>query len=187
MSDAVGPPTSCPSADLRVERARLHSRVLSSPPPPLDYAHGTLRITSTGVVVVARWLAAPTAADVRLMRFALRPYVGRLDAFCSLNVVDIEHATPMADDARKEVAQTQREFEGRQRGLANVIEGRGFWAASIRSVASGLALLSRVKFEQRIFDAVDPAALWLETLFPIGTIDVPAVLSAAARLRFDTR
>lgn len=140
-------------------------------------------MTSTGVVIVARWLAAPNAEDVRAMRAALRPFVSHHAAFCSMNVIDIEHATPMSEDARYEVAMTQKEFEGRQRGLANVIEGRGFWAASIRSVASGVALLSRVRFEQRIFDHVESGAHWLATLFSPGEIDVAAVTRAAAMLR----
>ena len=157
----------------------------SFPPPIVSYEHHNLRIVSAGNVIVARWLAPPTAEDMRLMRLALRPWVMRHESFCSLNVIDIEHASPMAEDARIEVAQTQKEFDGRQRGLANVIEGKGFWAASIRSVASGLAFLSRVKFEQKIFDTVDPAVAWLATLFPAGTIDVHQVRSAASKLRIE--
>lgn len=158
-------------------------RSSSFPPPIVSYEHHNLRIVSSGSVIIARWLAPPTAEDMRLMRLALRPWVMRHESFCSLNVIDIEHASPMTDDARIEVAQTQKEFEGRQRGLANVIEGRGFWAASIRSVASGLAFLSRVKFEQKIFDTVQPAASWLATLFPPGTVDANEVMRAAMKLR----
>ncbi len=157
----------------------------SSPPPsPLVFDDPHFRIASSGPVVVARWLAAPTAGDIQRMRAVLRPFVSRFDAFCSLNVVDIAHASsPMPDDARREVASTQREFESRQRGLANVIEGEGFWAASLRSVASGLAFMSRVKFEQRIFDTLDPAARWLGTLMPPQAVDVADVIRVGARLR----
>ena len=156
----------------------------SSPPAPLVFDDPHFRIASSGPVVVARWLAAPTAVDIQRMRSVLRPFVTRFDAFCSLNVVDIAHASSaMPDDARREVASTQREFESRQRGLANVIEGEGFWAASLRSVASGLAFMSRVKFEQRIFDAVDPAARWLATIMPPETVDVADVLRVGASLR----
>jgi len=157
----------------------------SLPLPTLSYEHRHLRVTSVGVVIVARWLAPPSAEDMRLMRITLRPFVTRLDAFCALNVIDIENAAPMSEEARREVAQTQKEFAGRQRGLANVIEGHGFWAASIRSVASGLAFLSRVSFEQKIFDTVEPAADWLEALFPAGVVDAGSVRSAAAKLRTD--
>jgi hypothetical protein len=162
-------------------------RASSFPPPgPIAFEHPSLRVTSTGLVIVAHWLAAPDAEAIRAMRIALRPYVSRHESFCSLNVIDIAHASPMTETARTEVARTQKEFEGRQRGLANVIEGHGFWAATIRSVASGVAFVSRVKFEQRIFDEVEPAASWLASLFVPGIIDVPDVVRVAARMRLGT-
>jgi hypothetical protein len=108
-----------------------------------------LRLGARGPVVIAHWFAPPTAAEMRQMRVLLRPWVSKRGAFCALNIVDIQHVEPMGDEAREEVAQTQREFQKSQRGLANVIEGAGFWAASLRSVAAGLAFLSRVGFEQR--------------------------------------
>jgi hypothetical protein len=142
-----------------------------------------LRLGASGPVVVAHWRAAPTADEMRAMRALLRPYVANQRTFCALNIVDIQHVAPMPDDARKEVAETQREFASAQIGLANVIEGAGFWAASLRSVASGLALLSRVKFEQRIFDAVEPASTWLSTLFPAGTVRPHEIARAAQAVR----
>lgn len=78
-----------------------------------------MRITSSGVVIIARWLAASAADDIRVMRNTLRPFVARRDSFCSLNIIDIAHASPTNEDARFEVAQTQKEFESKQRGLAN--------------------------------------------------------------------
>lgn len=155
----------------------------SFPPPTLAFEHPNLRVTSAGVVIIARWLAAPAATEMRQMRQAIRPFVARHPSFCSLNIIDIEHASTMPEDARLEVALTQKEFASRQRGLANVIEGQGFYAAAIRSVASGLALLSRVQFDQKVFDGVDPAARWLASLFPVGAVNVGAVVHAAAWLR----
>ncbi len=142
-----------------------------------------LRLGARGPVVIAHWFAPPTAAEMRQMRVLLRPWVTKRGAFCALNIVDIQHVEAMPDDARDEVAQTQREFQKSQRGLANVIEGTGFWAASLRSVAAGLAFLSRVGFEQRIFDSVEPASTWLETLFPEGGADPAGIVRAARAMR----
>jgi hypothetical protein len=143
-----------------------------------------LRLIGVGPVTIGLWLRVPTSSDIRDMRDAIRPYVAQFDAFVALNIVDISRAAPMGEDVRREVAETQREFDGRQRALANVIEGDGFYAASVRSIASGMAILSRVKFEQRIFGTVEPAAMWLASTLPPTKVDTVRVIDAAARLRF---
>jgi hypothetical protein len=158
--------------------------VSSSPPGVrLLLDEPRLRVGAAGSVLIAHWLAPPSAPEMRQMRTLIRPYVATHGAFCALNIVDIQHVAPMPEDARQEVAETQREFSKTQLGLANVIEGSGFWAASLRSVAAGLAFLSRVKFEQRIFDHVQPASVWLATLFPHGRVRPETIQRAAFELR----
>jgi hypothetical protein len=46
-------------------------------------------------------------------------------------------------------------------GVAEVIEGTGFVAASARSVATGLVLAARPRWSMRVFPSVEPAAQWI--------------------------
>lgn len=132
-------------------------------------------------LVIARWHAPPSATNVRAMREALVPYVQGVEAFAALNLVEIADIGTMSEDARVEVVTTQRLFEAKQRALATVIHGEGFWAATIRSVAGGLAVLSRVKFPQRVFHGVDPAVRWLAPMLAdVGDARVQSALEAIA-------
>jgi hypothetical protein len=141
-----------------------------------------LRLATWRSVVVARWYAPPNAAYMRDMREKLRPFVAERGAFGAINVVDIRDVGTLPEDARHEVALTQRSFEGTQRALATVIRGTGFWSATVRSLASGLAILSRVKFPQRVFDDVAPASAWVASLVP----DVGAGRAVALRAAVDS-
>ncbi|HEY2509690.1 MAG TPA: hypothetical protein VGI39_02420 [Polyangiaceae bacterium] len=47
------------------------------------------------------------------------------------------------------------------RGVAMVIDGRGFLAATTRSMATGIVLLTRPRWPVRIFPGVEPAAVWV--------------------------
>lgn len=160
---------------------------------PFSAAHGrvsvvidepTLTLATWQKLVIARWRSAPTATTVRAMREALVPYVGRSDAFGAINIVEIADAGTLPDDARHEVVATQRLFAAKQRALATVIRGDGFWAATIRSVAAGLAVLGRVDFPQRVFHDIDPAVRWLAPKIPgLGTETVPAAIEAVTSIQ----
>jgi len=139
-----------------------------TPPPGIELLveSATLTLGLYRSLVIARWVAAPSAEAMRTMRLALTPFVERSHGFSAINVVDIRNVGTLADDARTEVAKTQRFFEVKQRALANVILGRGFWGATIRGVTASLAVLSGVRFPQRVFDDVEPAMGWLGPLTP---------------------
>ncbi|MFO0551497.1 MAG: hypothetical protein U0271_24120 [Polyangiaceae bacterium] len=62
---------------------------------------------------------------------------------------------------RKEMEIVARQFVALGRGCASVIEGSGFVGATVRSVVSGLTLITRPPFPSRIFDSVTEAIHWL--------------------------
>jgi hypothetical protein len=49
-----------------------------------------------------------------------------------------------------------------------VVEGRGFGAAAIRALIAGLALVSRPRYRQKVFDTTDHAADWAAQLMAEG-------------------
>lgn len=142
-----------------------------------------LRLGAIGPFVVAQWLRPPSAAQMRQMRTSLRPWVSRTGAFASLNLIDVAQLAPMDEGAREEVAVTQRLFAAEQRALANVIEGTGFVASAARSVAAGVAFLSRVTFPQRVFDRSASACAWLRGFFPDHPVGPGALERAVESLR----
>jgi hypothetical protein len=142
-----------------------------------------LRLGAIGPFVLAQWLRPPTAPQMRQMRTSLRPWVSRTGSFASVNLIDIAQLAPMDDAAREEVAVTQRLFAAEQRALANVIEGSGFVASAARSVAAGVAFLSRVSFQQRVFDRPGPACAWLAGFFPGEAVGAAALERAVESLR----
>jgi hypothetical protein len=47
------------------------------------------------------------------------------------------------------------------RAVAMVIDGKGFLAATTRSLATGIVMVARPRWPMRIFPGVEPAAAWL--------------------------
>lgn len=87
---------------------------------------------------------------------------------------------------RVEMERVAKRFISIGRGCATVIEGSGFVAATVRSVVSGLTLVTRPPFPSRIFETVDQGVSWfvptilshLKTATPAG---VSGAVEAARR------
>ena len=76
---------------------------------------------------------------------------------------------------------TKHQKQG-MRAIAQVIEGTGFGAAAVRSVASALTLFKRSGPPTKIFDALGPGVAWL--MHELGTpADAPALLKALRAAR----
>ena len=76
----------------------------------------------------------------------------------------VEEDAPMPPfEAREAVAVFLRNGAGRIRMSAVVHEGAGFRAAAVRSVVTGISMLSKAPFPHRIFATVEQASKWLGT------------------------
>lgn len=51
---------------------------------------------------------------------------------------------------------------------ATVVDGRGFWASTMRSMLAGLYLVSRSPFPRKVFSNVDEAAAWQSIMAKAG-------------------
>jgi hypothetical protein len=156
----------------------------SSPTPRILLRDDVLVLATWRSVVLAKWAVPPSAKYMSAMRERLRPFVRSATAFGAINVVALTNVTTLSEEARAEIAATQREFESKQRGLATVIEGKGFFGATVRSAAAGLALLSRVKFPQKIFDSTDAAAKWMASLLDDVGVDRSSELARVLETTF---
>jgi len=79
-------------------------------------------------------------------------------------VLTIVEASATLPDAkpRQAIAEMFRRGEDWIQASALIFEATGFFAATIRSVVTGITLAAKQKFPHRVFDRVDPAARFVE-------------------------
>jgi hypothetical protein len=95
---------------------------------------------------------------MRATRLALRAWLGKGDRKVAVLVILKEAPATAPDDGfRKEVAETWSEFEEQMIAHALVNPAAGFMGAAVRGVMTGINLLSRRRFAQRVFATSDEA------------------------------
>ena len=136
---------------------------------------------------VSVWSAAPTGDDVARLESEVEAIVSRYGSASILLVV--EPTSPVAgEEARTRAVKMLRKLGTNVDSVALVVEGTGFWAAAVRSMFSGLALILRPSFEWRLFATVEPATLWQGRYLAhaSSTVGRVEVLAAVDRLRNPT-
>lgn len=129
-------------------------------------------------VMFARWRGAPTVDAVRAVRDAVRNSASTLPRFAGFNFVDAVGATQFDELVRKEISLIRQENAARQLAIATVIEGTGFFASTVRSVASGLAVMQREPFPSKNFQTLDEAGTWLAPLINLDGTEMKAAARA---------
>lgn len=145
-----------------------------------------LRIVTWSGVLGARWRATPTKRKLELLgrhqqMLASATFDRRIVA---VTVVSPGATLILGGDARTEaeaIAHAGRNF---LMGLAQVVEGEGFAAATARAVLSGIQLATGAGYPMKVFGTLDDATKWVaELLRKAGherdAIEVAAALSKA--------
>jgi hypothetical protein len=85
---------------------------------------------------------------------------------------------------RDAVAEFLSQAAGRMILSAVVYEGTGFRAAAVRSVVSGLAMLTNYSYPHKVFPRVEGAVSWFRTSSPVArSWDEATLLAAIQRVR----
>ncbi len=72
---------------------------------------------------------------------------------------------PIPDSSgRGRATEMFKEMGEHLQGFGAVIEGRGFWASTIRSVLTGFTLMSRTRFPMKTFSTPHESVEWISTL-----------------------
>ena len=134
-----------------------------SPPPRLLGSDRHHRMGTWGPVFFVLWKGEvePRTADriqVGLLAFA-QTLGGQRAAI--LTVVEKQAPTP-SSEARAALSNVLRHGADAVIASAVVMEGDGFRASIVRSVATGLALVARQPFPHRVFARTEDAAEWLD-------------------------
>jgi hypothetical protein len=112
-------------------------------------------------VFVTVWWAPATVEQVQRLPAQQEPLGrGYPRGYAALAILDAG-AGRVSAEVRAIAEKRLRQQPPNLVAVAQVIEGTGFGAAAVRSVASALTLLSRSGVHTRTFDALDPAAYWL--------------------------
>ena len=112
-------------------------------------------------VYVTAWWGDTTVARLRGVDAYQREVLRRRPAgFVALALLS-SSKVGMSAEVRAEAERVSRESPPQLRAIAQVIHGTGFAAAAIRSVATGITMLSTRGRAVKIFDTLEPAAAWL--------------------------
>jgi hypothetical protein len=89
---------------------------------------------------------------------------------------------PPDGEVREILTRQLRESGDRVCAMANVIEGRGFRAATVRAVLTGMSLVLRTQRPDRVCDSVEEGASFLASLSD-GRLTASDVIQAVTQLR----
>ncbi|MEZ4225592.1 MAG: hypothetical protein R3B13_31860 [Polyangiaceae bacterium] len=115
--------------------------------------------STLGDLHISLWNGDATVNDVADLHQELDALAETAPRFSILLVVTA--TAPVAGHAaRKRAAEMLARHAERVASVAIVLEGTGFWAASIRSVFTSIAFLLRPPFAWRVFSSAESASMW---------------------------
>lgn len=125
-----------------------------------------LCIVTWGTVLGARWRATPTRAKLELLAREQRMLAA---ATFERRIVGVTVVSPGASliltgEARTAAEAADRAGSEYLLGLAQVVEGQGFAAATARAVISGIQLAVRAAYPMKVFSKIDDAMPWVSML-----------------------
>jgi hypothetical protein len=113
-------------------------------------------------VLVVAIRALPEADQLHRIHEIQRDVAARFPrGFAALAILPVLSPRPLSKEMREAAELVTGDAPPELLAVAEVIEGRGFVAAAIRSIATGLILVTRPRWPMRIFASVEPAAAWV--------------------------
>jgi hypothetical protein len=134
--------------------------------PDIVHEDDEVRIATWSIVLASRWHATPSKQKLELLGRQQRALAeSTVDRRIVVLTVLASGAglmlTNEARNAAEAVAKAGREYVA---GLAQVVEGEGFMAATARAVMSGIQLAVRARYPTKVFGTVDEALPWVAEL-----------------------
>ena len=125
-----------------------------------------LCIVTWASVVGARWRATPTRAKLELLARHQRMLA---EATFERRIVAVTVVSPgatliLTGEARTAAEAADRAGSAYLMGLAQVVEGEGFAAATARAVLTGIQLAVRAGYPSKVFSTIDDAMPWVSML-----------------------
>ena len=140
------------------------SAAASVPPERLELLHAEGRdvVGLWQNVLVIAFRALPTAEHLHTVAAIQRDVAARFPGgYAALAILPVLAPQPLPRDMLDAAQALTSSAPPEMQAVAEVIEGKGFLAATARSVATGMLLVGRPRWSMRIFAGVEPAAAWL--------------------------
>lgn len=131
-----------------------------SPPYEIVSQDSTHRVAHLGGLQIQLWQTRPSVGAARATAAAARRLSASGGEVGLLIVVEAQ-AQPPEGEARRMLTEVGTRLQHGV-GCAFVSEARGFGAAAMRGVLTGMVLIARPAFPLRVFPSVDPALPWLQ-------------------------
>ena len=136
------------------------------PTPTTIYDDPSVRVLASDILLGVRWYDIPQFASLTCFRELQSQYLERLAPRRAV-VVSVSNAAGelhFDTGSRDLVEAVMADAKTHLIGMAQVVLGDGFGAASVRSVLSGIQLAVRPDYPVRVFADVESARPWLEEL-----------------------
>ena len=141
-------------------------------------------IASWREILFEIWLARGSAADIRAGIEVVKKYLARVPGpMIGFSIVHPPAMGPLDSDGRAAIAEQARVVNPRSKAGALVILSGGFSGAIVRSIATGLSLISPPKHPNKVFDTMERACAWIAPhVTPVdGRAVTPEEIMAAYR------
>jgi hypothetical protein len=134
--------------------------------PSTTYEGSTLKVLTWDILLGVRWFDIPRFESLQRFRELQSQCFARLAPHKTVIVsVSIASGELHFDSGSRDlVAALVNDAKTHLHGMAQVVVGDGFGAASVRSVLSGIQLAARPDYPVRVFADVASARPWIEEL-----------------------
>lgn len=134
-----------------------------APAPRLLGSDRHHRMGTWGPVFFVLWKGEVEPRTADRIQVGLRAFAQTLGGHRAALLTVVEQGAPIpSSEARAALANVLRHGADAVLASAVVMEGDGFRASMVRSVATGLALVARQPFPHRVFARTEDAAEWLD-------------------------
>ncbi len=143
--------------------------IICSPVKPVStsYQDSQLKVVNWEFILGVRWYDIPHLGSIERYR---ELQTRHLQLLAGKKALIISYADASSDrlhfdsGLRKAVEVALKDASSGLMGMAQIIAGEGFGAASVRSVLPGIQLAVRPNYPIRLFGDTDTACTWLEEL-----------------------
>lgn len=133
-------------------------------------------------LLVASWAGTVRSSQIERLDHVIPELVRASEGgkYCSITIIEPTISMRFEEDARERSARLQKRWGGHMHAQAYLVEGVGFLPAAVRTVTSGLHLVTRAPYPLEVFRDAREAADWIARR---GELGAATVEDAIARVR----
>jgi hypothetical protein len=133
--------------------------------PTTAHEDATLKVLTADILLGVRWYDVPKFDSLQRFReLQSRYFAGLSGKGIIVSVSDASGELHFDSGSRDLVAALVTDAKSHLLGMAQIVIGDGFGAASVRSVLAGIQLVARPDYPLRFFADVTSARPWIEEL-----------------------